>query len=403
MAQTWNSKANDSFIDLDQLVKRLEWLDNERRKDKNRISAVEERLQDVQSENIQLRAQIKDLENEIAQYTNIHSKIELVDGKVSQLKVDAFRAIDEKDKNHAEREKEIDSARRNGVDAINRTLAELRKSIEPLQDIRKTLMARNEDSFRLSRMIEEVGARIDAGAMDKDEYVRFQKSVEENRRLDAKKVTDIQTEVSAYRKRIEDMRGRVDLVNDNIQKLDQRMNELMSAESERKQSVTAFQEKQSLINLEYEKTWQDWKAAFDDIIVKAAGLDTQLNNLENTHRSVKRSQDTLDEVTYRFDRRTNELIEMQRLMEEKLRQEWAAFKTDNQKRWSNYSLGQDEIHAEYQRGIDALQSRMQAIEDASASAIDEVSVRDEMRITQMQELYTLVRSWLEKMGNTGSK
>jgi chromosome segregation ATPase len=403
MAQIWNSQANDNFIDLDQLVKRLEWLDSERRKDKNRISAIEERFQEVLSENIQLKAQIKDLETEIAQYTNVHSKIELVDGRVSQLKVDAFRAIDEKDKNHAEREKEIDSARRNGIDAINRTLAEMRKSIEPLQDIRKTLIARNEDAFRLSRMIEEVGARVDVVAMDKDEYARFQKTVEENRRLDAKKVMDIQTELSAYRKRIEDMRGRVDLVNDSIQKLDQRMNELMSAENERKQSVTAFQEKQSLINLEYEKTWQDWKAAFDDIIVKAAGLDTQLSNLENTHRSVKRSQDTLDEVTHRFDRRTNELIEMQRLMEEKLRQEWATFKTDNQKRWSNYSLGQDEIHAEYQRGIDALKSRMQTIEDTSASAIDEVSVRDEMRITQMQELYTLVRSWLEKMGNTGTK
>jgi chromosome segregation ATPase len=403
MAQIWNSQANDNFIDLDQLIKRLEWLDSERRKDKNRISAIEERFQEVLSENIQLKAQIKDLETEIAQYTNVHSKIELVDGRVSQLKVDAFRAIDEKDKNHAEREKEIDSARRNGIDAINRTLAEMRKSIEPLQDIRKTLIARNEDAFRLSRMIEEVGARVDVVAMDKDEYARFQKTVEENRRLDAKKVMDIQTELSAYRKRIEDMRGRVDLVNDSIQKLDQRMNELMSAENERKQSVTAFQEKQSLINLEYEKTWQDWKAAFDDIIVKAAGLDTQLSNLENTHRSVKRSQDTLDEVTHRFDRRTNELIEMQRLMEEKLRQEWATFKTDNQKRWSNYSLGQDEIHAEYQRGIDALKSRMQTIEDTSASAIDEVSVRDEMRITQMQELYTLVRSWLEKMGNTGTK
>lgn len=402
MAQTWNSKANDSFIDLDQLVKRLEWLDNERRKDKNRISAVEERLLEAQSENIQLKAQIKDLEKEIAQYSNVHTKIEQVDGKISQLKVDAFRVIEEKDKNHAEREKEIDSARRNGIDAINRTLAELRKSIEPLQDIRKTLMARNEDLFRLGRMIEEVGSRIDAGAMDKDEYARFQKTIEENRRLDTKKVIDIQTEISAYRKRIEDMRGRVDLVNDNIQKVEQRMNELMSAESERKQSVTAFQEKQSLINLDYEKTWQEWKTAFDEIIVKAAGLDTQLQNLENTHRSVKRSQDTLDEVTQRFDRRTNELIEMQRLMEEKLRQEWAAFKTDNQKRWSNYSLGQDEIHAEYQRGIDALQTRMQSIEDASASAIDEVSVRDEMQITRMQELFTLVRSWLEKMGNTGS-
>ncbi|HPJ65117.1 MAG TPA: hypothetical protein PK538_08975 [Flexilinea sp.] len=399
MAKTWNGgPLNEGFVDLDQLVKRLEWLDNERRNDKNRILAIEERLTDVVSENVLLKNQIKDLEEEIQRYANIQAKIEQNESLIAQLRIDAFRAIEEKDKAHNEREKEIDAARRNGIDSINRTLADLRKSIEPLQDIRKTLLSRNEDSIRLGRMIEEVQAKIDAVAMDKDEYARFQKSVEENRRQDAKRVTDIQAEVTAYRKRIEDMRSKFDLVSEGLRKVEQRMSELLAAENERKQSVTDFMEKQSLANLEYEKTWQQWKTAFDDIVAKAAGLDTQIETLENLQRSVKRSQDTLDEVTQRFDRRTNELVEMQRLMEEKLRQEWANFKADNQKRWTNYSLGQEEIQAEYRRNIEALQARMQAIEDASASALDDVNLRDELYISQLQDLFTMVRGWLEKMG-----
>lgn len=399
MAKTWNGgPLNEGFVDLDQLVKRLEWLDNERRNDKNRILAIEERLTDVVSENVLLKNQIKDLEEEIQRYANIQAKIEQNESLIAQLRIDAFRAIEEKDKAHNEREKEIDAARRNGIDSINRTLADLRKSIEPLQDIRKTLLSRNEDSIRLGRMIEELQAKINAVAMDKDEYARFQKSVEENRRQDAKRVTDIQAEVTAYRKRIEDMRSKFDLVSEGLRKVEQRMSELLAAENERKQSVTDFMEKQSLANLEYEKTWQQWKTAFDDIVAKAAGLDTQIETLENLQRSVKRSQDTLDEVTQRFDRRTNELVEMQRLMEEKLRQEWANFKADNQKRWTNYSLGQEEIQAEYRRNIEALQARMQAIEDASASALDDVNLRDELYISQLQDLFTMVRGWLEKMG-----
>ncbi len=401
MAKTWNGgPLNEGFVDLDQLVKRLEWLDNERRNDKNRILAIEERLTGVVSENVLLKNQIKDLEEEIQRYANIQAKIEQNESLIAQLRIDAFRTIEEKDKTHSEREKEIDAARRNGIDSINRTLADLRKSIEPLQDIRKTLLSRNEDSIRLGRMIEELQAKIDAVAMDKDEYARFQKSVEENRRQDAKRVTDIQAEVTAYRKRIEDMRSKFDLVSEGLRKVEQRMSELLAAENERKQSVTDFMEKQSLANLEYEKTWQQWKTAFDDIVAKAAGLDTQIETLENLQRSVKRSQDTLDEVTQRFDRRTNELVEMQRLMEEKLRQEWANFKADNQKRWTNYSLGQEEIQAEYRRNIEALQARMQAIEDANASALDDVNLRDELYISQLQDLFTMVRGWLEKMGKT---
>ena len=300
----------------------------------------------------------------------------------------------------SEREKEIDSARRNGLDSANRTLSELRKSIEPLQEIRKTLLTRNEEYFRLNRMIEEVNSRIESAALDREEYNRFQKTIEENRKQDAKRVTDVRTEMGAYRKRIDEMRGRVDLVNDNLRKVEQRMNELLSSESERKQSSISFQEKQSLTLLEFEKTWQEWKKAFDEIVVKAAGLETQMQSIENTQRSVKRSQDTLDEITNRFDRRTNELVEMERLMEEKLRQEWSTFKEDNQKRWQSYQLGQEEILNDQKRTADVLQTRIQLIEDNYATQMDDVNLRDELYVSQMQELYTMVRGWLEKMGKT---
>lgn len=400
MAQVWIPTENDGFFDPEQINKRLEWLDNERRKDKNQITILAEQISALQSENIQLKSQIKDFQNEIARYSNIFPRIDQIESALSQLRVDAFRTIEEKDKVRSEKEKEIDLARRNGVDSLNRAIAEIRKVTEPIQDIRKTIQARVDEEFRLARLIEEVGNRIDAISQDREDFIRFQKAVEESRRQDMKRVTDVQNEMSAYRKRIEDMRGRVDLVNDSLHKIEQRINDLATSEAERKQTISTFQEKQNMINLEFSKTWQEWKTTFDEIILKAANLDTQMQALENTHRSVKRSQDSLDEVTQRFDRRTNELIEMQRLTEEKLRQEWAAYKNDDQKRWTNYSLGQDEIQSDYQRSIQALQARMQAIEDSAASAIDEVSLHDELYVAQLQDLFTMVRGWLEKMGKT---
>lgn len=400
MAQSWNRTVDDGFVDMEQIMKRLEWLDNERRKDKSRITALESRITDLNTSNTLLQTELKDTHEEIAKFTNLYNRIDLVDHQISQLRIDAFRQLEERDKTHTEREKEIDTARRNGMDSVNRTLGELRKSIEPLQEIRKTLLTRNEEYFRLNRMIEEVNSRIETASLDKEEYGRFQKTIEENRKQDAKRVTDVHTEMGAYRKRIDEMRGRVDLVNDNLRRIEQRMNELLSTESERKQSALTFQEKQSLQLLEFEKTWQEWKKAFDEIVLKAAGLETQMQSIENTQRSVKRSQDTLDEVTNRFDRRTNELVEMERLMEEKLRQEWTQFKEDNQKRWQSYQLGQEEIFNDHKRASETLQTRIQSIEDNYATQMDDVNLRDELYVSQMQELYTMIRGWLEKMGKT---
>ena len=47
MAQSWNRTVDDGFVDMEQIIKRLEWLDNERRKDKSRITALESRITDL--------------------------------------------------------------------------------------------------------------------------------------------------------------------------------------------------------------------------------------------------------------------------------------------------------------------------------------------------------------------
>jgi chromosome segregation ATPase len=112
MAKTWNGgPLNEGFVDLDQLVKRLEWLDNERRNDKNRILSIEERLTTIVSENVLLKNQIKDLEEEIQRYANIQAKTRRMN-HVRTITIDAFRTIEEKDKAQAKRKRNR-CARRN--------------------------------------------------------------------------------------------------------------------------------------------------------------------------------------------------------------------------------------------------------------------------------------------------
>jgi hypothetical protein len=72
-------------------------------------------------------------------------------------------------------------------------------------------------------------------------------------------------------------------------------------------------------------------------------------------RAVKRSQDSFDEITQKFERRINEITEMSRINEDRFRQEWGGFKNDDQKRWTNYSLSQEEQFREIQRQLEKYQ------------------------------------------------
>ena len=64
---------------------------------------------------------------------------------------------------------------------------------------------------------------------------------------------------------------------------------------------------------------------------------------------------------------------MQRLMEDRSRQEWVSFKADDQKRWSNYLLSSDESTREINRHFEKLEGRMVLVEDQSQDMIDHIS------------------------------
>ena len=62
----------------------------------------------------------------------------------------------------------------------------------------------------------------------------------------------------------------------------------------------------------------------------------------------------------------------------------------------NYSLGQDEIQAEYKRSVEMIMERLNKLEDTAVTTYDEAAQQNEIRTGQLQELYSLLRSWLEK-------
>lgn len=398
MAQTWRIPDSDNLIDMTQIIKRLEWLDNERRNDKEKISLLEERVAQLQIDNTAMKTDTKQLQTDISAYSNVFSKIDQVDQSIAKTKIDLTRVIDSNFKTNRDKEAEIDNARKNANDSLNRMIIDIRKTIEPLTDMKKNIQNQAESGFKITRAIETLDQRITNLSQEKDDLARVQKVTEESRKQDTKRLTDMQNELTVYRKKNEEIRGQIELFSDSLKKYDQRLIEITTSDNERKLLIQSFFEKTNLADVDRQKEMQEWKNSMQEVLDKSASLTTQTQLIESTNRSVKRSQEALDEATQRFDRRTNEMTEMQRLMEEKFRQEWSVFKSDDQKRWANYMIEQDEIQSDYQRDSQQILDRLNALEDVSASTTDSANVRDEMYTAQLQELYTLIRTWLEKMG-----
>jgi len=386
----------EKIMDLEQIEKRLDWLDGERRKDKLIIQTLEERLGVVESSMPGLLEQMKEISSEVTRLSTMLTKFDQIEASLAQIRVDSARAIEAVDKSHLDRSREMEKARIADQEGLTKMIAEVRRGLDPIPELRKGLQLRTEEDFRLARLIEETNQKILEYRRSDEEFRRAQKLLEENQRQEDKRITDMQGEVAALRKRQDEQRGKIDLASDSVRKVELRIGELQAAESERRQAMTAFIDKQNMATVERDRIWKDWQTRFELIERQGMGIDAQLQAIEATHRSIKHSQEAFDEITQRFDRRINEITEMQRLTEDRFRQEWVAFKADDQKRWTNYALVQEEAQREQSRHFEQYNERLVLLEDLAQEMQDLIHQVREENQKRLQSLLAVAHEWAEQ-------
>lgn len=383
-------------MDDDQILKRIEWLDDERRKDKTTLSLIEDRTNELVERTQPLPKKLNDFEGELTRIKTILGRIDQFDETILQLRVEAKESLDALEKEVKNREEEGAKVRRIELRAIDKSVADIRKELTPIQELQRGFHARIEEEKRMNRSLDDLVVQIDAVKRGEEEYLRSYRLLEDGRRQDSKRLLDLQGEVATLRKHMDDQRGRMELSTTGIKKLETRLNELVSVETERRESQANFLEEQSLVQVERERTWKAWEAKLDTIVEQTADVEMNLQTLDTTHRDVQRSQQALEELTQKVDRRINEMTEIQRLAEERFRQEWVTFKADDQKRWTNYTLTQDEDRGEVTRQTQKIADRVTELEDDHQIVQDTLRQIIEQTDQRVQSLLVVIHEWVSK-------
>lgn len=390
-------------MDADQLLKRIQWVEEDRRKEKDTLGLLESRVAAMEGSINALSQQLKELGGEITRLSAVVTRMDQYDNNLFQLRVESKRLVDELGKEIRKSEEEANKVRQVELKALETSITELRKQIESLPKLEKGLQARIEEEILLRRAIEETRGKIDEVRREEEEYLRTFRLLEDGRRQDSKRIIDLQGELIALRKRADDQRGQIELLNTGLKKIEARLNELVSVEAERREEVSNFLDKQNLAQVERDRVWKDWQTRFETIENQAADIEATLLNLDATSREVKRAQGTLDELAQRVERRINEIAEIQRLSEDRFRQEWVTFKADDQKRWTNYTLTQEEQRDEVLRQFGKLSERTTQLEDNLQELQDLLYQVNELSEKRLQSLLALVHEWVSLYERTIGK
>ena len=380
-------------MEFEQIVKRLEWLDGEHRKEKAALVAIEERFAAIENNIHTLSEQIKDLEKKVSKIGPVNERISQFDESLSKVRADMNEALEVIEKKHQRREKEIVKRYQSGLEEISQSLPPLDQS-KDIAELRKLIKQRVDEDIKLNVAVTELKPKIDDALRKTEDIAISVKLVEDSRRQDIKRVADMQGEITAVRKRVDEFRQKTELQNDTVRNIENRFTELIVSESDRKKAQVAFIEQQSLAQIDRDRAYKEWVTKIQSFKTQNDTIDTQTQALDETLRAAKRAQDTYLELNQKLERRINEVTEMQRLGEDRLRQEWFTFKAEDQKRWTGYTLSSEENLREIRKSVDKYEERITAVDDASQTLQDLMHQTTDATEQQLQELMNVFHQWL---------
>ncbi|MBT4842951.1 MAG: hypothetical protein HON91_11005, partial [Anaerolineae bacterium] len=186
-------------MEFEQIIKQLDWLDEERRKDKATIAAQVEHIDVLSAKIDSIAEKTKPLSKAMDDYGSLSARVEQFDAFLSQQREEMNEIFEKLEKNTKRREKGVKERFQKEFTSLNEIVTDLREK-NKISDIRRDLKVREKDSIRLSASFIEIKAGFDEVLKSNKDLKYAQELYEENRRQDIKRLTDTQGEIVALRK-----------------------------------------------------------------------------------------------------------------------------------------------------------------------------------------------------------
>ncbi len=380
-------------MEFEQIVKRLEWLDKQQRQNTDTLTTLDARLSSFETSVNVVSKQIKAISKQITDITPATKRVDQFETMLTKQRIEIIKMIEENDKKHTQSVRESTKFIPPELIEINKAISQLRTTTD-LSEIKKQLKERADEIQRVLNNVSDLKTHIEEATRSNDDVLHALKALDETRKNDLKRVTDTQGELTAIRKRVDENREKAIMSADGLRNVENRFTDLIASELERKQAQTAFLEQQAIVQIDRDRAWKQWKERYEGFQKETDSLDTHIQGLDEALRGAKKAQETYLELNTKLERRINEVTEMQRLAEDRLRQEWVSFKTDDQKRWTGYNLSSEESFREIRKDVQKTEVRITPLDDALQVLQDQIHQTTDTTEKELQELMNVVHEWM---------
>jgi chromosome segregation ATPase len=345
-------------MDLNQLARMIEWLDEERRRDKAKIATLEEQTTAHQELVETMTRRMNALESELtslrAQSVPAGRDVEVMEFMRGEMR----QALEAAEAKRITAEREAERRAEIARESVTRPVREAGERLEKLERAQEELATARVERDRFAAALSALQQRVEDTIKKFEEPERRLAFLEEQRRQDSRRISETQTELPELQKQIDGLRPKLDSLEALTLRNEKLLLDLQTSDHERQESAQQFIDQQTLLSQQRDQSVETIRQSFSQYDEEMRRRMDRFETWAEAYRQMKKIIEDFERIGERLERRINEVAEMQRLSEERFRQEWNGWNADDQKRWKQFTLTNDEAWRTHDKDFEQFRARV---------------------------------------------
>ena len=388
---------NNQKSESSELLKRMEWFDEQRRKTARRLSEMEQKLERQEGEVARRDERIKDLERQLNAATLKITRLEEIDKRLLKIREELFEQVEQYDKRRILAEQEIDRLRRVEHESLSRELADIRKELPAIGRLQHDMELRIAEENRLAKLIAVFQSTIDPVRNQISEWERSMAFLEEKEKQNSRIVADIQTQLLEISKRWDPINARIDILANTLAKSESTRQDIIEAQLEQREIIKKWAEQIQIGEHERNKQLENWRYTLEEHKDTMEKYAHEWINYTDQYKAAGEAVKQLSEWQKQSDQRQRETTEMIRIELNRMQSRWDGFLLKDEQKWKSSEVDIQQRWDAANRSNTQVQERIHELEEKLLEIEDDKDTIWRVQTAQADAMRKLPRVWQEEI------
>ncbi|MFL7839213.1 MAG: hypothetical protein ACK2U0_15290 [Candidatus Promineifilaceae bacterium] len=388
---------NTQKTETSELLRRMEWFDEQRRKTARRLSEMEQKLERQAGEVARRDERIEDLEKQLNAATLKITRLEEVDQRLQKIREELFNQIEQYDKRRVLAEQEIDRLRRVEHEGLSREIADTRKELPAIGRLQHDMELRVAEESRLAKLIAILQSAIDPIRNQISEWERSLAFLEEKEKQNSRNIAEIQTQLLEISKRWDPINARIDIVANTLAKSESTRQDIIEAQLEQREIIKKWSEQIQIGEHDRNKQLENWRYVLQEHKDTMEKYAHEWINYTDQYKAAGEAVKQLAEWQKQSEQRQRETTEMLRIELNRMQSRWDGFLLKDEQKWKSSEVDIQQRWDAATRNNNAVQERIHELEEKLLEFEDEKDTIWRVQTAQADVMRKLPRIWQEEI------